>query len=196
MTVLFLTALACSVFPSPAATPTTVVVKTPQVARVVTATRRPKATPTEKPAPTEAAATKGPTGDSTIGPQTAPTESWRIPPMKDAILLASDQTPDLDPNMVSTMDKQARNLAIPKPYYFEIYELPEGIKYTDVRDYYDGLITQNGMKKALDNTYDNGVSDASWIGTMVHNRKYLVQYFAINATNHTPLMFIIYSNPQ
>jgi hypothetical protein len=192
--VLFLATLACSIFPSSAAvkTPTKVVKKTMLATRVVNPTRAVEVAPTDEPAATEAPIMDEPTAEPVVA---GPSESWRVTPMKGAQLVAFDQTPNLSPEWRTTMDKQARNLAIPKPYYFEIYDLPKQAKYVDVRDYYNDQITQNAMKKALDFVGDNGVGAVSWVGTIVHNRKYLVQYIP-GDSQYVPMMFIIYSNPE
>jgi hypothetical protein len=200
--VLILVNLACGSVSSPAKTPTRAAEKKPTATQPVKPAL-PAVVPTDEPAATEAPiadkVTAEPVVESTLEPTVEtvaePTESWRISPMTGTTLVAFDQTPNLDPSWASIMDKQTRNLAIPKPYYFEIYSLPKGTKYQDLRDFYDGKITQNGMKKALDEIGDNGVAVATWVGTLAHNRKYLVQYIP-GDSKYTPMMFIIYSNPK
>ena len=193
--VVALSALACSILPSAEKPTPTAVVKHATATKAPAPTHPPKATPTDVPAvqDTEAAPTDAPIPLDTAVP--GPDESWRISPYKGATLSAYDQSPNLDPNWVSAMDKQARNLAIPKPYYFEVYDQPARTSFVNIRDYYDEQITQNGgMKKAQDYTGSNGIALASWVGTSVKNRKYLVQYFPADS-KYPPMMFIMYSNP-
>lgn len=128
-------------------------------------------------------------------PEAMMTESWRIPGYKGAILMAYDQTPNLDPGWNDVMDKQARNLAIPSPYYFEIYQLETGTKFGELRDYYNKIITGNGMTKALDTMDGSGIGVVTWIDPSKKTRKYLVQYIPGDSTT-PPLYFIMYSNPK
>jgi hypothetical protein len=194
--VLVFAALACSIFPSAVKPASTQAGKLPVATKVVLPTLAPKVTPTEMMEVTEEVPTDEPLSESTEVPTVdAPTESWRVAPMDGATLLAYDQTPDLDPEWMSLIDRQARNLAMPKPYYFEIYDLPADSTYLQVRDYYNEQLTQNAMKKAFDDMGDNGVAVATWIGTAVKNRKYLVQYIPADS-KYVPWMFILYSNPE
>ena len=194
---LIFTTLACGSFPSAAKPVPTKPVKPPVATKAPLPTDVPQPDPTESAAPTaEPAPEQVDTPEATAAPVVeGPGESWRIPPFKGATLLAYDQTANIDPNWVSLIDHQARNLAMPKPYYFEIYDLPMGTNYIAIRDYYNEQITQGAMKKAFDDMGSNGIAVATWVGTSVKNRKYLVQYMPAK-DKYVPWMFIMYSNPQ
>jgi hypothetical protein len=124
-------------------------------------------------------------------------ESWRIAPMPGATLVAYDQTSNLDASAVAVMDQQAAYLAIPKPYYFELYYLPMNTTAADVLAHYNTLITAAGFKKAMDDEGLRGVTLTTWLHTSVKGRKYAVQFNPAGSGEgqQYPAMFIIYSKP-
>lgn len=198
--VLVLTTLACGIFGGAAPAPTKVVVKQATLAPVPEATATPEAAvaPTDVPVNTEVAATDVPAASPTEAPtegSSQMTESWRIAPYPGATLLVYDKTPNIDPSWTAVVEKQARNLAIPKPYYFEFYNLPAGTKFTELKAYYDKAITSLGMKRAMDDMDNTGIAVVTWTNPAVKTQKYLLQYNPATAT-HQAITFIIYSNPQ
>jgi hypothetical protein len=201
--VLFIFSIACGIFGSNtenSATKTPQTTDTQEVTATATQTEQVEATSAEvKISPTktpEKEDTPSETDTANNGnTSNQMTESWRIPPYQGASLMAYDQTPNLSASLTQGMDKQARNLAIPSPYYFEIYQLIAGTKFGDLRDYYNKIITANGMIKGLDTMDYQGIGVVTWIDHSDKTRKYLVQYIPANSS-HPPLYFILYSNPK
>jgi hypothetical protein len=134
---------------------------------------------------------------ATITPVTLK-ESWRIAPMPGATLVAYDQTPNLDSSAMTVMNQQATYLAIPKPYYFELYYLPAGTTAADVFEHYNALITAAGFKKAMDEEGVRGVTLTTWLHISVKGRKYAVQFNPAGSGDGQkyPALFIIYSKPE
>jgi hypothetical protein len=182
-----------------------VVSKPETKAEATTEVQQPLAIPGEEPEPaiatSEAAPETGITATvvaptATVTPVTFK-ETWRITPMPGAKLVAYDQTPNLAQASSETMDQQAAYLAIPKPYYFEIYTLPQGTTAVDVVTYYNKLITAAGFKKAMDEEGVKGVTLTTWLHTSAKGRKYAVQFNPAGSGDGQtePVMLIIYSNP-
>jgi hypothetical protein len=121
------------------------------------------------------------------------TESWRVQPMPEAQLIVSDSTKDIAQDWLDIMEKQARNLSIPKGYYFEIYVLPKDTNWDAVKKHYNNLITSSGMKKAQDFVDPKGIGVLTWISPIRKTQKYLVQFNPGSSNNY---MFIMYSNPK
>ena len=135
---------------------------------------------------------------STETPTAVPTQNpqpWRIPAMPGAIRLGNDQSTELDPQWKAIVDSAARGLSIPSPYFFEIYDLRDGIRFADVRTYYDNQISQIGMIKNTDDMGPNGNGTAVWLDPKNKSRRYVIKYYSAN-TQLQARMFIIYSNPQ
>ena len=174
--------------------PTPVEEKTPTV---IEEQSTPKNAPEPAAMPTETLIETPAVADSSNDQVEQPTEAWRVVPMTDAKLYASDQMSNPDPNIVSAMDFQARNLAIPKPYYYEFYILSSGATFENVKDHYNSILTGLGMRKALDEEGIKGISVVTWTHPSVKNRKYLVQFNPADPSNgqNYPIMFILYSNP-
>jgi hypothetical protein len=143
--------------------------------------------------PTQVATLAGPLNTETPVSPAPLTESWRIPPMPEAQLIASDMTKDTPQNILDLMNMQARNLSIPKGYKFEFYALPKTDGFNEVKKYYDEQITKIGMRKAMDDVGLRGIALITWISMSNKAQKYAVQFNPGKDYNYT---FILYSNPQ
>ena len=191
--VLAVTALACG--PSLTVSKEATLTPEPESTRI-----EPTAVPTETPVEE---ATLAPTLTEEVMPTATATsvaevlESWRIEPFPGATLIATDKTQNLDQAFLAAMDQQVRNLAIPQPYYFEFYVLPQGTTSLDVREHYNKLLTAAGMKKAFDEEGIGGITLTTWLHTSVKGRKYAVQFNPADASRgqEYPISFIIYSKP-
>jgi len=156
------------------------------------------AQPTLAPLPTDTAEPL-PTIDLSTATEAVPTntptpevEAWRIPAMPGAEFVASENKSD--PEYDAIMSNQARNLAIPEPYYWDIYSIAAGTRYKAIKDYFVPAITQNGFALGLD------VQGADEIYLMKFTKKQskaqiYVQFNASTAQRKTAAILIFYSNP-
>jgi len=179
------TALACGLPVQPVKTPTQALVQ-------VTATET-------EPAVIElvasATATALPPTDVPTDTPTPDKEPWRIAAMPGAIRLGTDQSPELDPKWAAIVDSAARSLSITQPYFFEIYDLRDGIRFADVRSYYDKQITQAGLNKIQDDMGGNGNGTVVWVDPQSKMHRFALKYYSATPTLQAR-MFIIYANPK
>ncbi len=157
---------------------------------IVVPTLAPLPTDTPEPLPTVVLAT-----DTQAAPANTPTaeaEAWRIPPMPGAQFVANEKKSDPEYDLV--MASQARNLAIPSPYYWDIYSIAAGTRYKDIKAYFVPEVTQTGFALSLD---VQGASEV-YLMTFIKKQsksKIFVQFNGSTAQRKTAAILIFYSNP-
>ena len=178
-------ALACGLPLQPASTPTAAAKKAaPTQTELAVIELVASATPTLLP----------PTDVPTAVP-TEDTQPWRIAPFPGAIRLGTDQSSELDPKWSAIIDSAVRELGLLKPTYFEIYDLRDGVRFADVRSYYDKHITPLGLNKIHDEMGGNGNGTAVWAEPHDNNHRYAIRYYSATPSLQAR-MFIIYANPR
>jgi hypothetical protein len=158
---------------------------------VIVPTQAPLPTDTSAPLPTAVPAAT----DTPAAPADTPTaeaEAWRIPPMPGSVFVANEKKSD--PDIDAIMVKQATNLAVATPYYWDIYSIAPGTRYANIRAYFVPAITQNGFALSLD------VQGAGEVYLMKFTKKQsksqiYVQYNGTTPQQKTPAILIFYSNP-
>ena len=186
---------ACNLLSVSQPTPTATVAPTavPQVVPtevVAEPTLAPLPTDTVEPSPTVEPAT--PTEAVPTNTATPEVESWRIPPMPGAEFVANEKKSD--PQYDAVMSNQARNLAIPTPYYWDIYSIAAGTRYKAIKDYFVPAITQNGFTLGV----DVQGADEIYLLTFIKKQskaKIFIQFNASTAQRKTAAILIFYSNP-
>jgi hypothetical protein len=168
--------------------PTAVPQDTPT--EVVAPTLAPLPTDTAEPLPTAEIATNTPAAPADT--PTAEAEAWRIPPMPESVFVANEKKSD--PEIDAVMVKQATNLAVASPYYWDIYSIAAGTRYLAIKNYFVPAITQNGFVLSLD------VQGAGEVYLMKFTKKQskaqiYVQYNGTTPQQKTPAILIFYSNP-
>ena len=178
------TALACAL-PGQAETPTPVKkAATPTRTQPALIELIPSNTPTSPP-PTDV-----PTATATPNQ-----EPWRIPPMPGAVRLGTDHSTEIDKAITDVLSAAARELSIPAPYSFEVYDLINGTRFVDVTKYYDTLMTRAGLKKRQDDTGGNGNGTVIWDDPHDKSRRYGIKYYSATPSKQAR-MFVVYGNPK
>ena len=144
--------------------------------------------PTEVPTPT-----KAPPEPTEVPPEptetieVAPVESWRMPPLPGSVL-ASDDTSG-DPEWEEIVAERAKNLAIPAPYFWEVFAVPEGTVYDEVKTHYNEIMTEQLYKKARDEQGQNNIFLLTFLHETNKDSKNAIVFYPI------PAVLVIYSNP-
>jgi hypothetical protein len=179
--------LACSLLRSKSNKDAAVVVED-NVPLVPTATQMaPTAVPPTKAPPTEVPPTVEP---PTPEPPAAP--AWRMAPPEGSYLVVQDV--DKDPEWEDLAATHASNLAIPAPYYYELYVLRDGIKYPEVRDHYTAEMSSRRYDKARDEQGANQMYLMTFLYKLDKNSKNAVLFYA-ELPNRSPMVLVIYSKP-
>jgi hypothetical protein len=139
-----------------------------------------------------AAALATDTPAATAATATPEAEAWRIAPMPGTEFVANEKKSD--PSLDVIMAKQAANLAVASPYFWDVYTIAPGTRYKDIKDYFLPAITQSGFDVSLD------VQGAGEVYLMKFTKKQskaqiYVQYNGTTPQNKTPAILIFYSNP-
>jgi hypothetical protein len=147
----------------------------------------PTAVPPTAVPPTEVPPTKVP---PTPKPTSAPT--WRMAPPDGSFLVIQDT--DNDPQWEEIAAMHAANLAIPAPYYYELYVLRNGIKFNEVKDHY---VEEMGTRKYTIARSEQGANEMylmTFLYSLDKTSKNAVLFYA-QLSNRDPLVLVIYSNP-
>jgi len=120
-------------------------------------------------------------------------ESWRLPPMPGAVFVSNDKTASLDD--VAAMAQQGQNLAIPAPFSWEAYTLPDNTRYSGVQSYYTPLITEKGYSIGMDVQGANDIYLMTFLGKIDKTSKIGVQ-FQTKKADRPAMVLIFYKNPK
>ena len=151
--------------------------------------------PTQKPKPS-ATATEAIDQEATdlasiiVEEDTGSQRAWSLPVYPDAVMLISDLDGDSDYDDIVAM--HARNLSIEEPYYYEFYSLPYGLRYDDIRSFYQEKMPALGYKQAADMQGGSEIYLLTFVNSGGSTaRKVVIQYW------HTyDMLMIIYKNPE
>ena len=174
----------------PQATPTQIVEPTLAPLPTDTAAALPTAAALDTDTPAAPADTATPAAPADTA--TPEAEAWRIAPMPGTEFVANEKKSD--PSIDVIMSKQAANLAVASPYFWDIYTIAPGTRYKDIKDYFLPAITQSGFDLSLD------VQGAGEVYLMKFTKKQsksqiYVQYNGTTPQNKTPAILIFYSYP-
>jgi len=120
-------------------------------------------------------------------------ESWRLAPMPGAVLLTNDKTASSDD--AKAMADQGQNLAIPVPFSWDAYTLPDNSRYADVQGYYTPLITKKGYKIGMDVQGANDIYLMTFLGKVDQTSKFGIQ-FQTKKADRPAMVLIFYKNPK
>ena len=148
---------------------------------------KPTAVPPTKAPPTEVPPTVEP---PTPEPPAAP--AWRMAPPEGSYLVVQDV--DKDPDWEDLAASHASNLAIPAPYFYELYVLREGIKYPEVRDHYTAEMSSRRYDKARDEQGANQMYLMTFLYKLDKSSRNAVLFYA-ELPNRSPMVLVIYSKP-
>lgn len=154
------------------------------------------AEPTEVP-PTEVPPTKVP--PTAVPPTKAPptpTEpevpSWRMTPPEGSTLIVQDT--DEDPQWEEIAAMHAATLAIPAPYYYELYVLRSGIKFPEVQDHYVQEMTARNYNMARNEQGANQMYLVTFLNRIEKTSRNALLFYA-ELSNRDPMVLVIYYNP-
>jgi hypothetical protein len=144
------------------------------------------------PAPTKAPPTLVP--PTALPPTPEPTEvpSWRMPAPDGSILVVQDT--DNDPTWEEIAATQAASLAIPAPFYYELYVLPAGIKFPEVESHYKSEMSARKYTPARNEQGANQMYLLTYLYSLNKTSKNAVLFFA-ELSNRDPMVLVIYSKP-
>lgn len=119
-------------------------------------------------------------------------EAWRINPMPDAQFITSEKIQD--ESWEKTMASQAANLAIPAPYFYDVWQLPDGTRYLNVRTYYNQDLVAKGYKLMRDEQGAGDVYLLVFAKTEIKSK--IAIQFQTSTSKRPCLVLILYSNPE
>jgi hypothetical protein len=90
------------------------------------------------------------------------------------------------------VEVHVRNLSVQEPYYYEFYDMPPGLRYADVKEYFMDVVPNMGYVMASDMQGANEIYLLTFLDeTVSPNRKVYIQYW-----RNSNLLMIIYQSPQ
>lgn len=148
-------------------------------------------TPTQ-PEPTMAMPTLVPPTKVPPTPEPTPLPSWRMAAPDGSLLVVQDT--DMDPQWEEIAAMHAAALAIPAPYYYELYVLPAGIKFPEVEAHYGEEMRVRKYTLARNEQGTNQMYLLTYLYSLNKTSKNAVLFFA-ELSNRDPMALVIYSNP-
>jgi hypothetical protein len=162
--------------------PTTTEVTVEESTKTPTETAEPLSTntvePTLEPSPTETEA--------------AQMEEWRLPLLPGAVFIANDTAYTDD--WVKEMDKQAANLAIPAPFFWDVYQLTDGTRYRELQQFFPPILVGRSYKLSNDVQGSNEVYLMTFLKSDTKSKT--VIQFQSSTSKRPALLIVIYKNPQ
>jgi hypothetical protein len=131
-----------------------------------------------------------------IAAQTTPEPerpSWRMDAPEGAILVMHDSDNNADWEEIAA--SHAANLAIPAPFYYEVYLLPSGIKFPEVEAHYKSEMSARKYdiaRNQQDTTHQ--IYLMTFLYSLNKTSKNAVMFYA-ELPNREPMVMVIYSNP-
>lgn len=151
-----------------------------------------EAAPAEPDPPTEAPPTVVPPTEIPPTPEPTPVPSWRIPAPDGSILVVQDI--DKNPDWEEIAAMHAATLAIPAPFYYDLYVLPAGIKFPAVESHYGAEMSARKYKPARNEQGANQLYLLTYLYSLDKTSKNAVLFYA-ELSNRDPMALVIYSNP-
>lgn len=126
-------------------------------------------------------------------PEPTPVPSWRMAPPEGSFLMVQDS--DKDPQWEEISAMHAAALAIPAPYYYELYMLPDGIRFPEVQDHYAAEMSARGYNMARNEQSSlNEMYLLTFLYKLDKTSKNAVLFFA-ELSNREPMALVIYYQP-
>ena len=144
------------------------------------------------PAPTLAPPTLIPPTDVPPTPEPTAVPSWRMPAPNGSMLVVQDT--DKNPDWEEIAAMHAASLAIPAPYYYELYLLPSGIKFPEVEAHYKSEMAARKYTPARNEQGANQMYLLTYLYSLNKTSKNAVLFYA-ELSNREPMVLVIYSNP-
>ena len=115
-------------------------------------------------------------------------EPWRMPPMDGAELVVNDA--QTDPQWEETIAMHAANLAIPAPYFYEVFALPEGTRYADARTHFTKVMGGMGYRVTRDDQGKDNIYLLTFVADANKQSKNAILFYT-----YPPAVIVLYSNP-
>ena len=125
-------------------------------------------------------------------PEPTPVPSWRMAPPEGSFLMVQDS--DKDPQWEEIAAMHAAALAIPAPYYYELYLLRSGIKFPEVQDHYAAEMSARGYNMARNEQGTNQMYLLTFLYKLDKSSKNAVLFYA-ELSDRDPMVLVIYSQP-
>lgn len=142
--------------------------------------------------PLPAQPTMIPTSTATVKPERTPAPSWRMAPPEGSFLMVQDT--DQDPAWEELAAMHAAVLAIPAPYFYELYVLREGIKFPEVQKHYQEEMRARRYTMARNEQGESEVYLMTFLYSLNSSSKNAVLFYA-QLSNRDPMVLVIYSQP-
>lgn len=104
------------------------------------------------------------------------------------------QDTDNDPDWEEIAAMHASNLAIPAPFYYELYLMPSGTKFTDVEAHYSSEMSARKYKMARNEQGQSQIYLLTYLHSVDKTSKNAILFYG-ELSNREPMALVIYSNP-
>lgn len=120
-------------------------------------------------------------------------EAWRLDPYPDSQFIINEK--EATPDWEEIVDYHATALSIPKPYFWDIYLLPDGTKYDEVKNHFRSVMGEMNYQQAMDKQWSKETYTLTYLHSVNKNSKNAVIFLG-EYGERKPMAIIIYSNPQ
>jgi len=130
----------------------------------------------------------------TLTPRDQLDEYWRIQPIHGAQLWGYDGDTY---GLLEAVEDMARNLAIPEPFYWEWYILPNTTHFTDIEDHYWPLAQNQGYTMGQNNQGITITGEDTYLLSFIKNNnstRIIIEFWPVANQNDAQLL-IFYVNP-
>lgn len=131
-----------------------------------------------------------------IAAQTTPEPerpSWRMDAPEGAFLVVDDSDNNADWEEIAA--SHAANLAIPAPFYYEVYVLPSGMKFNEMEEHYTAEMSARKYRPARNEQGHNQICLLTYLHSIDKLSKNAIQFYSEELSNRDPVVLVIYSNP-
>jgi hypothetical protein len=146
-----------------------------------------------------------PTKTATIIDVIPPTEiaatasqSWRIKDYPGSVLWATDSSTDTD--TINWVESLARNNAIPQPYYWSWYQLPQSTRFADIEDYFKPIASEMKYRLGQDEQWNTNTGSDTFLLSFLkgsdQDTSMISMEFWSHTTSYDAQLLIFYVNPQ
>ena len=135
--------------------------------------------------------------DKIVYPKTTPTEEvaseWRLEPYPGSEYIADDTR--ATPDWKDIIDYHATALSIPEPYFWDAYLLPDGTKFTQIKDHFRTIMQENNYDQAMDKQWSNETYTLTYLHSVNKSKKNAVIFLG-EYKERDAWVIILYSNPE
>ena len=120
-------------------------------------------------------------------------EEWRLDPYPGSQFIINEK--EATPDWEEIVDYHATALSISKPYFWDIYFLPDGTKYNAVKDHFRSAMGEMNYQQAMDMQWSKEIYTLTYLHSVNKSSKNAVIFMG-EYGDRKPMVIILYSNPQ